>query len=143
MFIVKKFSISLPPGSTPKIGLGNGHRKSKEFEDFVLTKRIVLRNDLKLCEKAAQKLLSYSNNFLHKRMKTDPDVCIFYALPIFGPFPMEVNMVGRQCKKIHVLHLLLFSIIASRESKNEISPVKGSKENPLLCDLLKIFLSFF
>ena len=60
--------------SIPKIGLGNGHRKSKEFEDFVLTKRVVLRNELKLCEKAAQKLLSYSNNFLHKRMKTDPDV---------------------------------------------------------------------
>ena len=62
---------------TLKIGLGNGHRKSKEFEEYVLTKRVVLRNDFKLCEKASQKILSYSNNFLHKRMKTDPNVCNF------------------------------------------------------------------
>jgi len=56
-----------------KIGLGNGHRKSKEFEDFVLSKRKFLRQSLKFCEKGTQKILSYSNNFLHKRMKTDPD----------------------------------------------------------------------
>ena len=56
-----------------KIGLGNGHRKSKEFEDYVLLKRKFLRNTLNFCEKATQKILSYSNNFLHKKMKTDPD----------------------------------------------------------------------
>ncbi|XP_065646478.1 uncharacterized protein LOC100198790 isoform X2 [Hydra vulgaris] len=56
-----------------KIGLGNGHRKSKEYEDYVLQKREFLKGTMKLCEKGVQKILSYSNNFLHKRMKTDPE----------------------------------------------------------------------
>lgn len=54
------------------IGLGNGQRKSSEFEEFVLEKRKYLRNDVKLCERATQRVLLYSNNFLHKRLKTDP-----------------------------------------------------------------------
>ncbi|XP_041098855.1 uncharacterized protein LOC121309755 isoform X2 [Polyodon spathula] len=54
------------------IGLGNGQRKSQEFADFVLTNRKVLREELKLCERATQRILGYSNNFLHKRLKTDP-----------------------------------------------------------------------
>ncbi|MGH0136982.1 UNVERIFIED_CONTAM: hypothetical protein FKN15_062620 [Acipenser sinensis] len=54
------------------IGLGNGQRKSQEFADFVLTNRKVLREELKLCERAIQRILGYSNNFLHKRLKTDP-----------------------------------------------------------------------
>lgn len=56
------------------IGLGNGQRKSSEFEEFVLEKRKYLRNDVKLCERATQRVLLYSNNFLHKRLKTDPTV---------------------------------------------------------------------
>ncbi|XP_058861563.1 uncharacterized protein LOC131702920 [Acipenser ruthenus] len=55
-----------------QIGLGNGQRKSQEFADFVLTNRKVLREELKLCERATQRILGYSNNFLHKRLKTDP-----------------------------------------------------------------------
>ncbi|XP_071481899.1 uncharacterized protein [Diadema antillarum] len=55
-----------------KVGLGNGHRKSKEYEDFVLSTRKVLRGDLRMCERATQRILHYSNNFLHKRLKTDP-----------------------------------------------------------------------
>lgn len=54
------------------IGLGNGQRKSGEFEEYVLEKRKYLRNELKLCERATQRVLLYSNNFLHKRLKTDP-----------------------------------------------------------------------
>lgn len=54
------------------IGLGNGQRKSGEFEEFVLEKRKYLRNEVKLCERATQRVLLYSNNFLHKRLKTDP-----------------------------------------------------------------------
>ncbi|MGH0149333.1 UNVERIFIED_CONTAM: hypothetical protein FKN15_017987 [Acipenser sinensis] len=54
------------------IGLGNGQRKSQEFADFVLTNRKVLREELKLCERVTQRILGYSNNFLHKRLKTDP-----------------------------------------------------------------------
>ncbi|XP_031565617.1 uncharacterized protein LOC116300805 isoform X2 [Actinia tenebrosa] len=54
------------------IGLGNGQRKSKNFEDFVLEKRVYLRENLRLCERATQKVLIYSNNFLHKKLKTDP-----------------------------------------------------------------------
>nr|XP_054769989.1 uncharacterized protein LOC129277838 [Lytechinus pictus] len=55
-----------------KVGLGNGHRKAKEYEDFVLSNRKVLRGDLRMCERATQRILLYSNNFLHKRLKTDP-----------------------------------------------------------------------
>ncbi|XP_067868288.1 uncharacterized protein [Heterodontus francisci] len=55
------------------IGLGNGQRKSKAYEEFVLKNRIVLKNELKLCERAAQRILGYSNNFLHKKLKTDPE----------------------------------------------------------------------
>uniref|UniRef100_H3BDW0 Uncharacterized protein n=1 Tax=Latimeria chalumnae TaxID=7897 RepID=H3BDW0_LATCH len=57
----------------PAIGLGNGQRKSKAFEEFVLKNRKVLREDLKLCERATQRILGYSNNFLHKKLKTDPE----------------------------------------------------------------------
>ncbi|XP_066569065.1 uncharacterized protein LOC136758521 [Amia ocellicauda] len=56
----------------PVIGLGNGQRKSKEFEEFVMTNRKTLREEYKLCERACQRILGYSNNFLHKRLKTDP-----------------------------------------------------------------------
>ena len=52
------------------MGLGNGKRKSKAFEDFVLSKRAYLKEELGLCEYAIQTLLIYSNNFLHKRLKT-------------------------------------------------------------------------
>ncbi|XP_067825989.1 uncharacterized protein [Heptranchias perlo] len=55
------------------VGLGNGQRKSKAFEEFVLKNRSVLRNELKLCERATQRILGYSNNFLHKKLKTDPE----------------------------------------------------------------------
>ncbi|XP_071802792.1 uncharacterized protein [Asterias amurensis] len=56
-----------------KVGLGNGQKRSKEFEEFVLTNRQNLRNNLKFCERACQRILSYSNNFLHKRLKTEPE----------------------------------------------------------------------
>lgn len=67
---------SLSDAFSPRrqIGLGNGQRKSQEFADFVLTNRKVLREELKLCERATQRILGYSNNFLHKRLKTDPQV---------------------------------------------------------------------
>lgn len=54
------------------IGLGNGQRKCTEFEEYVLEKRKHLRDTLKLCERATQRVLLYSNNFLHKKLKTDP-----------------------------------------------------------------------
>lgn len=56
------------------IGLGNGQRKSSEFEEYILEKRKYLRDTLKLCERATQRVLLYSNNFLHKKLKTDPSV---------------------------------------------------------------------
>ena len=56
------------------IGLGNGQRKSSEFEEYILEKRKYLRETLKLCERATQRVLLYSNNFLHKKLKTDPSV---------------------------------------------------------------------
>ena len=68
----KCYSMSNPK-SGQKIGLGNGHKKCKEFEDFVKIQRNYLRNDLKFCEKAVQRVLFYSNNFLHKKLKTEPN----------------------------------------------------------------------
>lgn len=68
LFVICSFNRS------KNIGLGNGQRKSCEFEDFVLEKRKHLRNDLKFCERATQRVLLYSNNFLHKKLKTDPSV---------------------------------------------------------------------
>lgn len=56
------------------IGLGNGRKRSKKYEDFVLKMRTVLRTNYSLCEKAAQKLLGYSINFLYKKLRTNPEV---------------------------------------------------------------------
>nr|XP_032623442.1 uncharacterized protein LOC116817434 [Chelonoidis abingdonii] len=50
--------------------MGSGQRSSLAFEDFVLKNRRVLREELKLCERATQRILGYSNNFLHKKLKT-------------------------------------------------------------------------
>ncbi|XP_064649677.1 uncharacterized protein LOC135501476 isoform X2 [Lineus longissimus] len=58
------------------IGLGCGQRRSKIFEAFVLEERRKLKEGEKLCdgfclcELACQRLLCYSNNFLHKKLKT-------------------------------------------------------------------------
>lgn len=68
----KCYSLSNPK-SGQKIGLGNGHKKSKEFEAFVCNERNHLRNDLKFCEKAVQRVLFYSNNFMHKKLRTEPN----------------------------------------------------------------------
>lgn len=51
--------------------MGNGKKRSELYESFVMTERLKLRGDLKLCEHTTQKLLSYSNNFLHKSLATE------------------------------------------------------------------------
>ena len=69
------------------IGLGNGRKRSKKYEDFVLDRREVLREKYCLCEKAAQKLLGYSINFLYKKLRTNPQVrfrkCIAFLYTYF------------------------------------------------------------
>ena len=62
------------------IGLGNGRKRSKKYEDFVLDKRAKLREEYFLCEKAAQKLLGYSINFLYKKLRTNPEVGCKFCL---------------------------------------------------------------
>ncbi|XP_069686673.1 uncharacterized protein [Periplaneta americana] len=57
----------------PQIPRGLQKRRSKGFEDFVLKNRRYLREELHLCERAAQRILTYSNNFLHKKLKTSPN----------------------------------------------------------------------
>ncbi|GLH07875.1 Protein of unknown function [Gryllus bimaculatus] len=47
--------------------------KSQMFEEFVQETRLYLRSQLKLCERACQRVLMYSNNFLHKHLKSAPD----------------------------------------------------------------------
>ncbi|XP_030391476.1 uncharacterized protein LOC115636030 isoform X2 [Gopherus evgoodei] len=68
-------TLPLPPELSQRprrraIGLGSGQRRSLAFEDFVLKNRRVLREELKLCERARQRILEYTNNFLHKKLKT-------------------------------------------------------------------------
>lgn len=53
------------------VGIGNGQKRSKAFEEFVFSRRIYLKKELKLCETGAQKVLTYSNNFLHKKLVTE------------------------------------------------------------------------
>ena len=88
------------------VGLGNGKRKSKAFEDFVLSKRTYLKEELGLCEYAIQTLLIYSNNFLHKRLKTQDvsdvlqGVCLLQCFKRFckgrmpAPLPRIVRAVN-------------------------------------------------
>ncbi|XP_046341366.1 putative uncharacterized protein DDB_G0271606 isoform X2 [Haliotis rufescens] len=72
----EKLSESGRKGKRAKnIGLGNGQKKSAAYEMFVLEKREVLRRTMSLCERATQKVLRYSNNFLHKKLKTEERGC--------------------------------------------------------------------
>ncbi|KAL4219312.1 hypothetical protein ACF0H5_021891 [Mactra antiquata] len=82
------------------IGLGNGHKKSKKYEQFVITKRQYLREDLHLCERATQKILLYSNNFLHKRLKTENRPCRIERTrgkAALGKLPEFHKMVDLHC----------------------------------------------
>ncbi|EEC02426.1 hypothetical protein IscW_ISCW001327 [Ixodes scapularis] len=54
------------------VGLGNGQKHSEQFEQFVAQHRPRLR-ELRLCERATQRVLFYSNNFLHRCLKTEPN----------------------------------------------------------------------
>merc|ERR1719508_188194 len=47
-----------------------GSKRSKEFEDFIVTNRDYLKTQLRLCEPAVQRILLYSNNFLYKASAT-------------------------------------------------------------------------
>lgn len=49
-------------------------RRSAEYEQFVFSTRERLKKELMICERGAQTLLIYSNNFLHKQLKTSPDM---------------------------------------------------------------------
>ena len=57
---------------------GLRQKKSKAFEEFVLTNRQYLRKELKLCERGVQRILLYSNNFLHRKLKTSPNRLVFF-----------------------------------------------------------------
>lgn len=46
-------------------------KRSARFESFILEKRTFLKKELRLCERATQRILCYSNNFLHKKLKTE------------------------------------------------------------------------
>ncbi len=70
------------------IGLGNGQKHSKEFGDFVLATRKVLREEYKICERGCQRVLLYSNNFLHKRLKTENVSFALSAMSV-GKTPKE------------------------------------------------------
>ncbi|XP_067942879.1 uncharacterized protein [Watersipora subatra] len=63
---------NMPAGTRNRnIGLGNGKKRSKLYEAYVLQHRPRLREELQLCESTAQKILGYSNNFLHKSLITE------------------------------------------------------------------------
>lgn len=75
------------------------HRQ-KEYENFILDSRQSLREKLRLCERACQRILLYSNNFLHKRLKSTPNQCSRVS-----------RQLGRNClgllKPINELSLIL------------------------------------
>ena len=52
---------------------GNGPRKTLEYENFVADNRRMFRLEMGFCEKACQQLLFYSNNFMYKELKNDPE----------------------------------------------------------------------
>lgn len=82
------------------VGLGNGHKKSKRYEEFVLTQRRILKEDMRLCERATQKILMYSNNFLHKRLKTENRPCRVERTrgkAALGQLPEFHSMVDLHC----------------------------------------------
>jgi len=56
-----------------KSGLGSAQKKSKPFENFVLEQRACLKEKYGLCETGTKRVLLYSNNYLHKRLKTNPE----------------------------------------------------------------------
>jgi len=128
---LKKLKCYNPDETTKstKVGLGNGHRKSQEFEDYILAKRQELRNDIKLCEKGTQKILSYSNNFLHKRMKTDPNKgfrierqkgkAAMGALKEIEILPMESCCVDN-CVRIALTHGRLLQAWRDRASVSQV-----------------------
>lgn len=58
-------------GKSHAVGMGNGQKHSESFELFVNEHRPRLR-EIKLCERATQRVLFYSNNFLHRYLKTEP-----------------------------------------------------------------------
>ncbi|XP_037079137.1 uncharacterized protein LOC119100131 [Pollicipes pollicipes] len=60
------------PAAGARPGLGGGHRKNPAYERLVLQQRLRLKEELSLCETAAQRVLLYSNCFLHRRLRTDP-----------------------------------------------------------------------
>ena len=59
-----------------KSGLGSAQKKSKPFENYVLEQRACLKEKYGLCETGTKRVLLYSNNYLHKRLKTNPEVYI-------------------------------------------------------------------
>ncbi|KAF4517764.1 hypothetical protein B566_EDAN002969, partial [Ephemera danica] len=47
--------------------------RAEGFERFIIINRSVVRQEMGICERACQRLLFYSNNFLHKDLKTGPE----------------------------------------------------------------------
>lgn len=47
--------------------------RAEGFERFILANRLQVRHEMGICERACQRLLFYSNNFLHKDLKTGPE----------------------------------------------------------------------
>ena len=74
-----------------KVGMGRGHKKSKVYEDFVMTRRTQLKNQYNLCEVAIKKILCYSNNFLFKKLKSQ-EVRSGISIAILLPFVSLVTL---------------------------------------------------
>ncbi|RZF47081.1 hypothetical protein LSTR_LSTR004481 [Laodelphax striatellus] len=45
--------------------------RSKDYEEFVFANRNRLKNEYSMCERGCQRVLCYSNNFLHKQLKSN------------------------------------------------------------------------
>ncbi|KAG1682627.1 hypothetical protein GQR58_010756 [Nymphon striatum] len=110
------------------VGLGNGHKKNENYVKFVFENRQYLRHDLKLCEKATQKILCYSNNFLHKKLKTEPGKLTFLQrssrlIKLKSLIPImdlpEMTCCKGNCVKLAKTHPLLLENWRERASSDQ------------------------
>ncbi|XP_069121165.1 serine-rich adhesin for platelets-like [Argopecten irradians] len=129
------------------IGIGNGQKRSKTFEAFVLVQREYLKNEKKLCERAVQKVLMYSNNFLHKKLVTEKSLC--RAKPVNGlarkgllqPFEQisQTRCCVDNCVMMAITHKKLLQDWRSRSNKGQsehrrviaemLTPSAGARTN--------------
>ncbi|XP_075229520.1 uncharacterized protein LOC142329078 isoform X2 [Lycorma delicatula] len=88
------------------------HLRTKEYEEFVLLNRERLKKLCNLCERGVQRVLCYSNNYLHKQLKTSPNgeariagksTLVAKQLPNITTL-FERKCCNRRCTRLSITH---------------------------------------